>query len=99
MPVLSQSTTTRGIVPWYEAAAACSISCVITPPSILPQYDPVDVDILAHVYLHRTFAMVQYIIVAAEEMIGEISFIYDPSWMIINDCASIPPSIHEPSPS
>ena len=32
--------------------------------------------------------MVQYIVVAAEEMIGEISFIYDPSWMIINDSAT-----------
>ena len=75
------------------------MSYVITPPSILPRYDPADVDISAHVHLHRTFAMVQYIIVAAEEMIGEILFIYDPSWMIINNCASIPPSIHEPLPS
>ena len=85
-------------MPWYEAAAACSISCVITPPSILLRYDPADVDILAHVHLHQTFAMVQYIIVAAEEMIGEISFIYDPSWMIIKNCASMPSSIQEPSP-
>ncbi len=96
--LLSQSTTTEGIAPWYEAAAACSISCVISPPSILPQYDPADVNILAHAHLHWTFAMVQYIIVAAEEMIGEISLIYDPSWMIINDCASMPSSIQEPSP-
>ena len=70
MPLLSQSTTTGGIAPWYEAAAAFSISCVITPPSILPWYDPADVDILAHVHLHWTFVMVQYIIVAAEEMLG-----------------------------
>jgi hypothetical protein len=75
------------------------MSCVITPPSIPPWYDSADVDISAHVHLHQTFAMVQYIIVAAEEMIREILFIYDPSWMIINDCASIPPSIHEPLPS
>jgi hypothetical protein len=86
-------------VPWYEAAAACHISCVITPPSILPRWDPADVKILAHVHLHWTFAMVQYIIVAAEEMIGEVSFIYDLSWMIIKDCASMPSSIQEPSPS
>ncbi len=97
--LLSQSTTTGGIAPWYEAAAACSISCVITPSSIPPRYDPTDVNILAHVCLHRTFVMVQYIIVAAEEMIGEISFMYDPSWMIINDCASMPLNIQESLPS
>ena len=58
--LLSQSTTTGGIVPWYEAAAAWSMSCVITPPSISPQYNPADVDISAYVHLHWTFAMVQY---------------------------------------
>ncbi len=97
--LLSQSTTTGKIAPWYEAAAAWSMSYVITPTSISPRYDPADVDIFAHVHLHWTFAMVQYIIVAAEEMIGKILFIYDPSWVIMNYCASIPSSIHEPSPS
>jgi hypothetical protein len=66
--------------------------------SILSWYDPANVDISAHVDLHLTFAMVQYIIVSAAEMIGEISLIYDPSWMIINDCANMPSSIQEPSP-
>jgi hypothetical protein len=75
-------------VSWYEEAAACNISCVITPPSISLWYKPADVNFLAHVHLHQAFAMVHYIIVAAEEMLGEISFMYDPSWMIIRDCAS-----------
>ena len=65
--------------------------------SISPWYEPADVNFLAHVHLQWTFAMVQYIIVAAEEMLGEISDIYDPLWMIIRDCASIPLSIHNPS--
>ena len=98
MPLLSQSTTTGGIVSWYEEAAAYNISCAITPPSISPQYEPADVNFLAHVHLHLTFAIVQYIIVAAEEMLGQIFFMYDPSWMIIRDCASMPSSIPEPSP-
>jgi len=98
-PLLSQSTTTGGISPWYGVAAAWSRSCVITPPSISPRYDPADVEVSVHVHLHRAFANVQYIIVAAEEMIGEISFIYDPSCMIISDPANIPASIHDPSPS
>ena len=98
MPLLLQSTMTGGIVLWYEEAAAYNISCVITPPSI-SQYEPADVNFLAHVHLHWTFAMVQYIIVSAEEMLGKIPFMYDPLWMIIKDCASMPSSIQEPSPS
>ena len=64
-------------MPWYEETAACNISCVITPLSISPRYEPTDVDFSAHVHLHRTFAFVEYIIVAAEEILGEISFIMD----------------------
>ncbi len=33
-PLLSQSTMTRGISPWYADAAAFRISCIITPPRI-----------------------------------------------------------------
>ena len=51
-PLLSQSTTTRGIVPWYKEAAAYNISCVITPPSISPQYEPANVNFLAHMHSH-----------------------------------------------
>ncbi len=36
-PLLSQSTTTGGIVPRYVEAAAFKINCVMTPPSISPQ--------------------------------------------------------------
>ncbi len=78
---------------WYEEAAACIISCITTPPSISPWYDPADLNFLANVHLHRTFVMVQYIIVAAEKMSGVMSFIYGPSWIIIRDCASMPSSI------
>jgi hypothetical protein len=45
------------------------------------------------------FAIVQYIIVAAEEMQGDTSLMYYPSWMINRDCASMPLSIQEPTPS
>ena len=83
---------------WYKVTAEYNISCVITSPSILPWYKPAEVNFLAHTNLHLILTIVQCIIIAAEEMLGEISFMYDPSWMIIRDCASMPTSIQEPSP-
>ncbi len=41
--------------------------------------------------------MVQYIIVAAELINGEISFMYELSWIIIRDLFNIPYKILEPS--
>ncbi len=34
IPLLSQSTLTRGIALWHLDAAAFSVNCVVTPPSI-----------------------------------------------------------------
>jgi hypothetical protein len=42
---------------------------------------------------------VQYIIEAAELIKGDISFMYDPSCIIIRDLFIIHSNIHEPSPS
>jgi hypothetical protein len=67
-------------------------------PRISPQYDPEDAERLAQVHLHLYLVIKQYIIVATEQMSGESSFMYDPSWMIIRDCASMLLSIHNPSP-
>ena len=99
-PLFSLSTTAGEIAPWYEAAAACSRSCIITPLSISPRYDPTDVNILAHVHLHWTFAMVQYIKVAAEEMIGEsYSQMIHHGWlsMIVLTCLQVSKNRHHHS--
>ncbi len=98
MPLLSQSMMTGGMAPSYEKEAAFRINCVIIPPRVSSRYDPADVEHSAQVHLHRYLVIKQYIIVAAELMSGEISFMYDPSWMIIRDCANMPLSIHNPSP-
>ncbi len=97
--LLSQSTAARGIAPWHLDAAAFRINCIITPPSISPWWELSDVDWSAHMHLQCALAIVQYITVAAKEMWGNISFMYDPLWIITKDYASIPSSIQEPSPS
>jgi hypothetical protein len=89
---------TGGMVPSYEKEAAFRINCVIIPPRISLRYDPADVERSAQVHLHWYLVIEQYIIVAAELMSGEISFMYDPSLMIIRDCTNMPSSIHDPSP-
>jgi hypothetical protein len=53
MPLLSQSTTTGGMVPSYEKEAAFRINCVIILPRISPRYDPADVSALAQVSSDR----------------------------------------------
>ena len=78
MPLLSQSTTTGGIQFLNEEEAALRINCVIIPPRISPRYDLEDAECLAQVHLHRYLVIEQYIIVAIEQMSGEISFMYDP---------------------
>jgi hypothetical protein len=71
--------TTGGIQSLYEEEAALRINCVIFLPRISPRYDPEDAKRLAQVHLHWYLVIKQYIIVAAEQMSGEISFMYDPS--------------------
>jgi hypothetical protein len=78
-PLLSQSMTTGGIQSLYEEEAALRINCVIIRPRISPWYDPEDAERLAQVHLHQHLVIKQYIIVAAEQMSGRISFMYDPS--------------------
>jgi hypothetical protein len=78
-PLLSQFTTIGGIQTLYEEEAALRVNCVIILPRISLRYDPEDAERLAQVHLHRYLVIEQYIIVAAEQMSGEISFIYDPS--------------------
>jgi hypothetical protein len=78
-PLLSQSTMTGGIQSLYEKEAAVRINCVM--PRISPQYDSEaeDAECSAQMYLHLYVVIKQYIIVAAEHMSGEISFMYYPS--------------------
>jgi hypothetical protein len=76
--LLSQPTTTGGIKPLYDKEAAFKINCVIIPPRISPRYDPEDAERSAQVHLHWYLVVVQYIIIAVEQVSGEISFMYDP---------------------
>ena len=78
-PLLSQSTMTGGIQSLYKEEAALRINCVIIPPRISLRYDPADVERSAQVHLHRYLVIKPHIIVAAELMSGEISFMYDTS--------------------
>jgi hypothetical protein len=70
--------TTGGMEPLYDKEAAFKINCVIIPPRISPWFDQEDGERSAQVHLHRYLVVVQYIIVAAEQVSGEISFMYDP---------------------
>jgi hypothetical protein len=78
-PLLSQFTTTGLIQTLYEEEAALRINCVIILPRISSRYDSEDAERSAQVHLHQYQVIKQYIIVAAEQMSGEISFMYDPS--------------------
>ncbi len=86
-PLLSQSIMTRGVALCYSDAAAFRINCIINPPRISPQYAPADDKRLAHVHLHCTLAILQHIIVTAEQMSGDTFFIFDPSCIITRDGA------------
>jgi hypothetical protein len=78
-PFLSQPMTTGGMEPLYDKEAAFKINCVIIPPRISPRYDPEDAERSTQVHLQRYLVVVQCIIIAAEQMSGEISFMYNPS--------------------
>ncbi len=92
-PLLSKFTTTGGIALWYSDAAAFRIYCDINPPRTSLLYVPADAKHMAHVHLYRTLAILQYIIIVAEQMSGDTSFICDPSYMITMDPAIMPLSI------
>jgi hypothetical protein len=71
--------TTGGIQSFYEEEVALRINCVIIPPRISLWYYTESAEHLAQVHLHRYVVIKKYIIVAMEQMSGEISFMDDPS--------------------
>jgi hypothetical protein len=49
------------------------------------------------VHLHTFLVVLQYIMTAADDMCGEISFLKDPLWMMTRVPLRIPSYIHDPS--